>query len=331
MLKQHQFLRFLVVVNNIDDFTLLKNYVYDYFFNSEVIHVKDFVGLSQVEDINNNFDIIFLDLLLPDKSGEDLITSALNIANAIPVVILTSHPNFDFAIQSLSFGISDYLLKEELSSVVLYKCILYNIERYKSIITVKNSEQYYLDLFQLSPHPLIVYNEESNIIVDVNYSAVNTYQYTYEEFTTKQVENLNVENIYISDLNEYLSHNVTESLSKKIECHQKKGGGLLYVACRSNKIVYKGRESIILSIENLTKEIRYFQSIQTQNKKLKEIAWIQSHVVRAPIARIMGLIQLFVNELTKQNEKKMILQMLMETSLEVDAVLKNIVEKANDV
>lgn len=40
-------------------------------------------------------------------------------------------------------------------------------------------------------------------------------------------------------------------------------------------------------------EIRkYINTIEDQNKALKEIGFIQSHIVRAPVARIMGLVML---------------------------------------
>jgi hypothetical protein len=33
-------------------------------------------------------------------------------------------------------------------------------------------------------------------------------------------------------------------------------------------------------------------AIEKQNKKLKEIAWAQSHIVRAPLARMLGIVNL---------------------------------------
>jgi hypothetical protein len=34
---------------------------------------------------------------------------------------------------------------------------------------------------------------------------------------------------------------------------------------------------------------KYVRAIEEQNLKLREITWIQSHVVRAPLSRILGL------------------------------------------
>jgi hypothetical protein len=41
---------------------------------------------------------------------------------------------------------------------------------------------------------------------------------------------------------------------------------------------------------------------ELQNKALREISWIQSHVVRAPLARMMGAISLLEIVITSANE-----------------------------
>lgn|GEM_PF-1890723 len=45
------------------------------------------------------------------------------------------------------------------------------------------------------------------------------------------------------------------------------------------------------------------RAIELQNKKLKEIAFMQSHIIRAPVARIMGLSELIGQEYPERTEK----------------------------
>jgi hypothetical protein len=44
--------------------------------------------------------------------------------------------------------------------------------------------------------------------------------------------------------------------------------------------------------KNVTERLHHQKTIEIQNKKLRDIAWTQSHVVRAPISRILGIINL---------------------------------------
>jgi PAS domain S-box-containing protein len=74
----------------------------------------------------------------------------------------------------------------------------------------------------------------------------------------------------------------------------------------------------------------HVNAIELQNKKLREIAWIQSHVVRAPLSRLMGLIDLFTNHETDDADKLTILDYILISANELDEVIKSISDKVHD-
>lgn len=333
MIKDKQLYKLIIVEDNPGDFVLFEEYIYDSFLNTEITNVTSFKEFEQTVNKSNDFDVIFLDLSLPDKSGIDLVKGIITLAPLIPIVVLTGYPDFNFAVQSLSLGISDYLLKENLSSTTIYKCIIYNIERYKTLLKIKESEQRYSDLFQLSPNPLLVFDQETKNIIGVNDSAIEIYQYSMEEFLDIKVENLqvNISDREIFDSSIKSLDNEYQSIYKKIECHKKKNGEILYVMIKKNSFIFKGKEAVILSVDDLTKEIIFIFSIQQKNKRLREIAWTQSHVVRAPVARIMGLIDLLSNDTSLCTKNKDLIEMIVDSSKELDSVIRDIVNKTNDI
>lgn len=68
--------------------------------------------------------------------------------------------------------------------------------------------------------------------------------------------------------------------------------------------------------------------IQEQSEQLQEIAWIQSHKVRGPVASILGLTQLFNYEAADSNNREVINH--IQTAAEnLDAVIHEIVGKSN--
>jgi YesN/AraC family two-component response regulator len=146
MIKDNKLYKILVVEDNPGDFVLVEEYISDSFLNTEITNIGSFKEFERTICTSEDFDIIFLDLSLPDKSGIDLVKAVIAHHDLIPIVVLTGYTDFNFAIQSLSLGISDYLLKENLSTTTIYKCIIYNIERYKTLIKIKESEQRYSDL-----------------------------------------------------------------------------------------------------------------------------------------------------------------------------------------
>ena len=77
---------------------------------------------------------------------------------------------------------------------------------------------------------------------------------------------------------------------------------------------------------DITESRKYIQAIEEQNKKFREIAWIQSHLVRAPLARIMGLLDLLKNYEPGDNADELI-DHLMSSARDLDTIIINIADK----
>ena len=74
----------------------------------------------------------------------------------------------------------------------------------------------------------------------------------------------------------------------------------------------------------------YIQTIEDHNSRLKDIAWTQSHVVRAPLARIMGLVDLIQNY-PNIDEQSELLEHINSSAKELDSIIRNITSKTEDV
>ncbi|MEO5563635.1 MAG: response regulator, partial [Chitinophagaceae bacterium] len=175
--------RILIIEDNPGDFIIVDDLLRDQIFNPFIRHAVDYkqaVAILAEPDIV--FDIILLDLSLPDKSGQSLINEMLFIAPSYPIIILTGYTDIEFSIKSISQGIYDYLLKDDLNSISLYKSIVYSIERKKTISELISSEKRASDLFNLSPQPMWIFDEGSFQFAEVNDAAVRHYGFTKEEF-----------------------------------------------------------------------------------------------------------------------------------------------------
>ena len=82
-----------------------------------------------------SFDVILLDLSLPDSRGLDTFDTLHRLAPNVPTVVLTSFTEHNFAVETLRKGASDYLVKGEFDYRMIPRIIRYAIERYK--ITVE--------------------------------------------------------------------------------------------------------------------------------------------------------------------------------------------------
>jgi PAS domain S-box-containing protein len=82
---------------------------------------------------------------------------------------------------------------------------------------------------------------------------------------------------------------------------------------------------------NITEQHRQMERIQKQNERLTEIAWLQSHQVRGPVATILGLIPLFNYEDPADKGNIEILDMIRTTAHQLDQNIKEVVNKARVV
>jgi hypothetical protein len=92
---------------------------------------------------------------------------------------------------------------------------------------------------------------------------------------------------------------------------------------KTNEIETMNEELISMN-ESLEETVQKRTSeLETQNKQLTEYAFINSHILRAPLARILGLSYLFSSEVTADKDKQL-LEALIVSSKELDLIIRKI-------
>ncbi|HCN75469.1 response regulator transcription factor [Pseudolactococcus plantarum] len=95
----------------VEDDLSLSNSVYDFLENfADVVQVFDGdEGLYEAE--MNIYDIILLDLMLPEKNGFEVLSELREKGNKTPVLIMTAKESIDDKIHGFNIGADDYLTK----------------------------------------------------------------------------------------------------------------------------------------------------------------------------------------------------------------------------
>lgn len=81
---------------------------------------------------------------------------------------------------------------------------------------------------------------------------------------------------------------------------------------------------------DISERAQHLESIEKQNSQLREIAWLQSHKMRAPLSNILGLTDLVLNT-PEGDEKEELLQMLRQEAMQVDEIILEIAQKTRRV
>jgi diguanylate cyclase (GGDEF)-like protein/PAS domain S-box-containing protein len=119
----------LLVEDNPGDARLLREMIHEQGSqNTELTHVEC-MGDAEKHLSERAFDIILLDLGLPDAQGLGAVRRARAAAPRIPLVVLTGSDDESLATQALQEGAQDYLVKGQIDARGLLRALRYAVER----------------------------------------------------------------------------------------------------------------------------------------------------------------------------------------------------------
>lgn len=83
-------------------------------------------------------------------------------------------------------------------------------------------------------------------------------------------------------------------------------------------------------LQDITEKMSYVSHIREKNRKLTEIAQLQSHIVRSQVANILGICEVFDMDNMNSTENKELLLELKRSTEKLDEITRNIVNKTYD-
>jgi len=130
----------------------------DYFITSQYLEGIESVNVScdwcyNIKDArqkltSNIYDLYFLDYRLGAMTGLELLKEAKRNGAHKPVILLTGKGTLEIDKLAVENGAYDYLIKSELTSEKLERCLRYSVERYKSFKLLNDNERKYRLIFE---------------------------------------------------------------------------------------------------------------------------------------------------------------------------------------
>ncbi|MEH2025599.1 hybrid sensor histidine kinase/response regulator [Nostoc sp.] len=105
-----------------------------------LVHVKR-LGEALQELTQCNYDVILLDLSLPDSQGLSSLPPLIAQVPNIPIVVLTNTNDEELAIEAVRQGAQDYLIKRQVNSDVLVRSLRYAIERKQVLESLRTDNE----------------------------------------------------------------------------------------------------------------------------------------------------------------------------------------------
>jgi PAS domain S-box-containing protein len=175
-------LRILIIEDDEDDYFIISNYIKD-------IPGQDF-QTEWCDDYEKALDAIqrsghslyFIDYYLTGKTGLNLLTEAMFRASDAPIIMLTGKANPAIDKKAMQLGAADFLVKSELNSEKLERCIRYSMERANNLRELKESERQYRNIFERTKDVIFIADDQLKFS-RVNDAASQVFGYSEAELT----------------------------------------------------------------------------------------------------------------------------------------------------
>ncbi len=178
--------RLLIIDDDEDDFFITSEYLKQ--IQEYKIHIdwcyryNDAVKSLQ----EGNYDMYFVDYRLGARTGLDFLKEAVHLNTEEPIVLLTGKGNKDVDIEAMQMGATDYLIKTELNTDKLERCIRYSLERTAYLKALRANEKKYRSIFELSKDAVFIADKHLRFI-DMNNATSVLLGISKENLRTKSI------------------------------------------------------------------------------------------------------------------------------------------------
>ena len=173
-------IRVLVIDDDEDDFKLIHDFIQG--IPQQKIEVDWCSSYKKGSSAlrHSTHDIYFIDYLLGVKTGIDLLKEAVENDCKEPIILLTGRGNQKVDLEAMRSGAADYLIKSQLTSEQLDRCIRYSLERASTLKDSRASERQFRSIFERSKDMIFIADRLLNF-KNLNAAASDLFQYSPNE------------------------------------------------------------------------------------------------------------------------------------------------------
>jgi PAS domain S-box-containing protein len=181
--------RILVIDDDEDDFFIIKEYLNKIEGHECVIDWCPAYNEAGGIICKGEYDLYFVDYHLHAKTGLELIEESIKNNCEEPFILLTGNGSRAIDMMAMQSGAVDYLVKGELNTEKLERCIRYSLERSSSLKALRASERKFRNIFEQSKDT--VFTATVNLqFTEVNDASFALLEYNKTELLSKDLYSL---------------------------------------------------------------------------------------------------------------------------------------------
>ncbi len=315
----------LIIDDDEDDFFITSEYLkqiqeyqlqidWCYKYNDAIQHLNE-----------RKYDIYFVDYRLGARTGLDFLKEAVRLNVEEPIVLLTGKGNKDVDIEAMQMGATDYLIKTELTTDKLERCIRYSLERMAYLKALRANEKKYRSIFELSKDAVFIANKSLSFI-DMNQATSVLLGYEKEELRQKTVFDL------ISDptdkaLLEKFMYEEGEVNDLEIEVQTKAGEKKTCIFSATATVdesgsYYQGLLHDITNLKRAEKANLLIEKLGATGRLVRTLA----HEVRNPLNNINMSVEQLLQNGEENDESQLFLDIVQRNSKRIGDIITELLD-----
>jgi PAS domain S-box-containing protein len=321
-------IKIAIIDDDEDDYFIIKDYI-------KAIGGKKFTvdwfrnynsGIEQIRLRSHH--LYFVDYFLGSKTGLDLLREARTMNLDRPIVLLTGFGSRAIDVSAMECGATDYLIKSEINSEKLERCIRYSLERAGFLEQLRMREAKYRSLFENSKDAVFIADTEL-VFKEVNAAAQLLLQSRSGNLLERSIYDFmddNVQKARIRDLVNTAGN--IDDLEIKL-----KGDDNEYKTCLLSLYVLHEEDQhptvhgIIHDITNIKKaQLATFQAEKmAANERLIRIL---THEIRNPLNNILLSTEQLISSSEDESQKEF-LNIIHRNSVRINQIISELLNLAS--
>lgn len=226
-------------------------------------------GAEGVEIVKGNgYDLVLVDLHLPDISGLEAMRRIKEFNSDIEVIVQTGYGAPETAVQALGLGAFSYVAKPVDLEQLISLCQR-ALERSDSRRVLQQTEEHHRIFFEKTSDVILVADMEGHIL-DANPAAVKLYGYSLDELRSMPPGGLMTPETRHLMRERIDQVNLEEETVLETE-HRRKDGSTVYMEARSNPVQYEGKPAILNVLRDITERKQSEEALRTSEETLRII------------------------------------------------------------
>ncbi|HEU0112956.1 MAG TPA: ATP-binding protein [Flavisolibacter sp.] len=317
--------RILIIDDDEDDFFITSEYLrqiqeyqmqidWCYKYNDAIQHLKE-----------RQYNIYFVDYRLGARTGLDFLKEAVKLGVEEPIVLLTGKGNKDVDIEAMQMGATDYLIKTELTTDKLERCIRYSLERMAYLKALRANEKKYRSIFELAKDAVFI-SDKALRFIDMNHATSILLGYEKEELQQHTVYDL-ISDQTDKSLLQKIMYEEGEVSDLEIEVETKTGDKKTCIFSATATIDEQGTyyQSLLHDITNLRRAEKanlLIEKLGATGRLVRTLA----HEVRNPLNNINMSVEQLLQNNDENDESQLFLDIVQRNSKRIGDIITELLD-----